>query len=266
VLNSNYLIAQSTEDFESETPGMTTFADNGQSFTVTNGPGETTYDIETFTNGGWNGTGTDHQFIDNSSGGALQNDGSSFSITTADGTDITIKSFYLFVSKQNLTTGVSTILTFTGKKNGSTVYTVVKSTGIVDGANFTPNNGFTFIDLSTEGGSDNSNTNVDEIIISATANGDYLALDAFTWGAEVLSINDFEVQQNKAKIFPNPSSDFIQVIGLSKTGSYNLHNILGKRIKKGTISNNEQIDIQYLTNGIYFLKFENGNTIKFIKE
>ncbi len=172
---------QTTENFETETTGSTTFADNGQNFTITNGPGETTYDIEAFTGAGWNGSAPDNKFIDNSGGLPTQNDGSSFTISTTDGTDITIKSFYLFLSKRNLTTGLSTTLTIAGKKNGLTVYTLVKSSGIIDGGNFTPNNGFTFINLATEGGTDNSNSAVDELIISSTNNGDYLALDAIKW-------------------------------------------------------------------------------------
>jgi hypothetical protein len=32
------------------------------------------------------------------------------------------------------------------------------------------------------------------------------------------------------------------------------------------VSNKEYINIENLTNGLYFLKFENGNTLKFIKE
>ncbi|QRM89432.1 T9SS type A sorting domain-containing protein [Lacinutrix sp. WUR7] len=36
--------------------------------------------------------------------------------------------------------------------------------------------------------------------------------------------------------------------------------------KKRATTNNKKIDIQNLTNGIYFLKFENGNTLKFIKQ
>lgn len=179
-------IAQTTETFETETIGATTFTDNGQGFTIANGPGETTYDVEFFSGGGWNGSGSDNRFIDNSSGGPTQGDGSSFTITTTDGADITIKNFYLFVAKRDLSTGVSSSLTFTGKNGGSTVYSFTKSSGIVDGGSFTPNNGFTFIDFSTEGGADNSNTHVDELVISSTNNGDYLALDAFTW--DVVSV------------------------------------------------------------------------------
>lgn len=182
IVGRQFTIAQTTEDFEAETTGATTFSDNGQNFTITNGPGETTYDIEFYASGGWNGTAVDNKFIDNSSGGPPTGDGSSFTITTTDGTDIYLKSFYLFVSNRSLSnSGQPTTLTFVGKKDGATVFTVTKTTGIVDGSTFSPNNGFTFIDFSVEGGSDNSNTAMDEIVISSTNNADYLALDAFRW-------------------------------------------------------------------------------------
>ena len=68
------------------------------------------------------------------------------------------------------------------------------------------------------------------------------------------------------KIFPNPSSDFIQISGLTKTENYRIYNIIGAEINNGNVSDNEKIDVKNLTSGLYFLKFENGNTIKFIKE
>ncbi|MCF7569671.1 T9SS type A sorting domain-containing protein [Sabulilitoribacter arenilitoris] len=267
LLNGNSLFAQSTEDFESEATSGTTFTDSGQNFTITNGAGESTYDIEFFSNGGWNGTAVDNKFIDNSSGTPTQNDGTSFIITTTDGTDITIKSLYIFVSTRALANPSST-LTIVGKKDGEVtpVFTITKNSGFSNVETFSPNNGFTLIDFSTEGGIDNSDKNVDELIISATANGDYLALDALTWGAEVLSTNNFEFEQNKAKIFPNPSSDRITVSGLKKDENYKIYNVLGTEIIDGIIANNKKIDIKNLTSGMYFLKFENGNSIKFLKE
>lgn len=41
---------------------------------------------------------------------------------------------------------------------------------------------------------------------------------------------------------------------------------VGQEVIKGSINNDEQIDIRNFTNGLYFLKLENGNSIKFIKE
>ena len=177
--------SQTTEDFETETIGGTTFSDNGQNFVITNGPGESTYNVETFASGGWNGTAPDNRFLDNSGAGwagAPLNDGTSFTISTSDGADILVNRLYLFLSTRTLQVASST-LTITGKKDGLTVYTIVKSTGFSSPVTFTPNNGFTLIDFSTEGGSDNSNTAVDELFFSTTGNGDYAAVDGINWEA-----------------------------------------------------------------------------------
>ncbi|MGR7813226.1 T9SS type A sorting domain-containing protein [Lacinutrix undariae] len=185
--------AQTTEAFEYETGGSTSFTDNGQIFNIssedplelfnifksgTNDNGST----DTGLGFGWGGSSVDDQFIDNtgSSNNNGLNNGSTFTIETNDGTDISVKSFYLFVSDR-IQNPATTTVTITGKKDGSTVYTIVKSSGFFNGA-YSPNNGFTLIDLATQGGSDNSNIAVDEIVVASTSNADYLALDAFTWG------------------------------------------------------------------------------------
>ncbi|RLJ64494.1 putative secreted protein (Por secretion system target) [Lacinutrix venerupis] len=80
-----------------------------------------------------------------------------------------------------------------------------------------------------------------------------------------LSTNKFELD-NAFKIYPNPSNDYIYILGLTGIEKYTIYNVLGAKIKKGVISNNEKIDIRDFTNGLYFLKFENGNTIKFLIE
>ena len=80
-----------------------------------------------------------------------------------------------------------------------------------------------------------------------------------------LSIDDLNFE-NKFSLFPNPSSDFISVSNLKSNESYLIVNQLGQKVKKGIISNNKQIDIRNFTNGLYFLIFDNENTIKFIKE
>ena len=80
-----------------------------------------------------------------------------------------------------------------------------------------------------------------------------------------LSTPDFEQDNNTIKFYPNPSSDFIQISGLTKAMNYSLYNILGAKLSEGTVSNDENIAVQDLTNGVYILKFENGSTIKFMK-
>ena len=80
-----------------------------------------------------------------------------------------------------------------------------------------------------------------------------------------LSINEF-AQKNLIKLFPNPTTDFIQISGLIKDEKYSVSNISGSVIKKEIITNNAKIDVRDFSNGLYFLKFDNGNTIKFIKK
>lgn len=79
-----------------------------------------------------------------------------------------------------------------------------------------------------------------------------------------LSIDD---QINaKISLFPNPASNYVSVTGLKNKANYTIYNVLGAKINAGTITVDGKIDIQNLTNGVYLLKFDGGNTLKFIKE
>mgnify|MGYP006083993891 CR=1 FL=1 len=260
----NKVNAQSTEDFESEVVNATSFTDNGQSFTISNNATGNTFSIQTWQDAGWNGTSIDQIFVDNKSRDN-NNNGTSFIITTTDGKDIVIESLYCFLSTDSLDNTVNSILTIEGKKDGATMYTITKNSGFSDVKTFSPNNGYNFIDFSTEGGSDNSNTNVDQLVFTATNDGDYISLDAFTWNTENLSTNDFEINRT-FRIFPNPTTEYIQVSGLSKIENYTIYNTLGTVVNRGIIYDNEKIEVANYPNGFYFLKLENGNTIKFLKE
>lgn len=96
----------------------------------------------------------------------------------------------------------------------------------------------------------------------------FIQMDNFSSGTEnnVLGTNEISSSLTEFFIYPNPSSEFIQISSLNTQKSYKIYNILGAEIKNGFISSNEQIDIREFTNGLFFLKFDNGNTIKFIKK
>jgi Concanavalin A-like lectin/glucanases superfamily/Secretion system C-terminal sorting domain len=81
-----------------------------------------------------------------------------------------------------------------------------------------------------------------------------------------LSLNDLAVNNAQYVLFPNPSTDFIEIQGLSKTETYNLYDVLGNKLNLGGIVKGDKIDIRHLASGLYFLKFNSGSTIKFIKE
>lgn len=81
-----------------------------------------------------------------------------------------------------------------------------------------------------------------------------------------LAISSFNSINSSIQIFPNPSSDFIQIASLNKTENYKIYNVLGTLIKTGSIENQMKINIQTLTNGMYFLKLDSGKAFKFFKE
>lgn len=105
--------------------------------------------------------------------------------------------------------------------------------------------------------------NVTSFVVSTTT-PIALGFDNLVLNSSTLSTNDFTLKT--IKIFPNPSSDFIEITGPTVIENYEIYNTLGQEIKKGIVLENKKINIQNLTNGIYFLKFDNGNPIKFIKK
>lgn len=78
-------------------------------------------------------------------------------------------------------------------------------------------------------------------------------------------ISEASVTQNLL-VFPNPANNVLNVDSKTEM-NMSIINILGKTIQKQTLSiGSNQIDVSILTSGIYFIKAENGATIKFVKE
>lgn len=83
----------------------------------------------------------------------------------------------------------------------------------------------------------------------------------------IVSINEYGGSNINIKIYPNPASDYITISGIKKrTENYEVYNLIGQKMREGIISNEERIDIQNLSKGIYLLKFEGENTLIFIRE
>ncbi|MFK5891548.1 MAG: T9SS type A sorting domain-containing protein [Flavobacteriaceae bacterium] len=81
-----------------------------------------------------------------------------------------------------------------------------------------------------------------------------------------LGIDIFKNENDNTNIYPNPSNNFIQISGFNNARIYTVYNNLGYKVKSGSINKNKKISIQNLANGLYFMKFDNGYTLKFIKE
>ena len=81
-----------------------------------------------------------------------------------------------------------------------------------------------------------------------------------------LSISNSKTNKTSLNIYPNPANNLIAVSGLTKNETYIIYNVIGTVAKQGITYNSEKINIHNLNKGLYFLKVNNSNAIKFIKE
>ncbi|GAB1856251.1 hypothetical protein MHTCC0001_10860 [Flavobacteriaceae bacterium MHTCC 0001] len=163
-----------SKDFEAETVGATSFTSSTQSFSITGSNAE----IGTYANGGWNGTIADDQYIDNDAD-TDANDGGEIKILTG-GTGIYVRSFYVWSAEDDLTRSATANLTVTGRRANVDQFTFTKTSGFNISSS---ESGFTKIDLKIEGSADYSTTLIDELVLSNTGIYEYIAIDAFEWGA-----------------------------------------------------------------------------------
>ena len=72
--------------------------------------------------------------------------------------------------------------------------------------------------------------------------------------------------KSRIKTYPNPSTNYIGLSGLMETKNYIIYNMTGKELARGSVSYDNKIDIRFLVNGLYLLKLDDFEIIKFIKE
>ena len=103
------------------------------------------------------------------------------------------------------------------------------------------------------------------------ANDEFLYISEFLgdsilkYPLPLLSTQDITANKTLA-VLPNPVKDYISISNLSEKQNYVISNELGQVILKGTISNNEKIDISDFSSGLYFMTLENSKTLKILKK
>ncbi|APY11734.1 hypothetical protein BWZ22_11015 [Seonamhaeicola sp. S2-3] len=259
--------SQSTETFEDEVVESNTFTDNGLTFNISSNNNDETYDIYNCSDCGWNGSTVDDQFIDNTGGLNGPGNGTNLIVKTNDGTDIKVSSFYVFCSNVSLQNFSSGYLTIEGKKDNNTVFTITKNSGFSNVDIFSPNNGFTFIDLSTEGGVDYSNTPIDELVFTGTQQLDYISLDAFVWdyATPPLSSDNITNLNNSFKVYQDANHDILNIKTEIKEYSYVLYNIQGQVLLKNKNNTSNTINVSKLSPGTYILKILSENKSHTVK-
>jgi len=96
-----------------------------------------------------------------------------------------------------------------------------------------------------------------------------IGLDDLSWTCySTLNVENFET--NNLKIYPNPIKGNTLNADVKSTTSYQIYDILGKKILSGTVTtSNKKINVSSLKKGIYILKLETSNgsvTKKLIRE
>jgi predicted RecA/RadA family phage recombinase len=75
-----------------------------------------------------------------------------------------------------------------------------------------------------------------------------------------LSTQDFDLNDLSFKVYPNPVDSLLEA---DQVGDYTIFNLNGQKLIE--IKNSSKIDVQSLSRGIYIIKNEKGNSLKFIK-
>jgi len=102
-------------------------------------------------------------------------------------------------------------------------------------------------------------------------NGDALYISEFganrivKYTSPVFGVEENQVGNSRLVLSPNPTVDFVQVTGLRNASSYTIYNSIGTQVNTGTIANNQKVSVMNLPTGVYFIRFEDGNALKFIK-
>ncbi len=264
LLISTFTFAQtSTEHFETETNGSTSFTDNGVIFNILSTVA--TYDILTASGFGWNGTTADNKFIDNTGTATSQYADSSMSIKTTSNL-FKVNRFWVYLSDRLNVLSAPGTLTITGKLSGVTKFSQTKTTGFATSLGST--NGFTLIDMTNLNGQNYSNIIIDQLTLTIGGDFRYMAFDAFTWVKDsnlVLATNDIKASKKELSIYPNPTNGSLHIKTEQNTKA-EVYSIDGKLIKAIDLKKGEnETNISEFTNGTYILKTPSEST-KIIKK
>jgi uncharacterized protein YkuJ len=88
----------------------------------------------------------------------------------------------------------------------------------------------------------------------------------YYWSEPKVGISEIKTDNVSVSVYPNPVSTQLHVnIGTPKTVDYAIYNIIGQIILQGKLQESSIINVESLSNGMYFLKID-GKTVKIVKE
>ncbi|MGJ8660968.1 MAG: T9SS type A sorting domain-containing protein [Bacteroidota bacterium] len=81
----------------------------------------------------------------------------------------------------------------------------------------------------------------------------------------LLTLTTDEIFIPKINAYPNPASSFISLSNFNQNTNYKILDMSGTEVSNGQISADKKIDIKNLSNGLYYIKTEKGDVVKFVK-
>ncbi|WP_316790812.1 MBG domain-containing protein [Pedobacter frigoris] len=175
---------QTLETFETATTSVQSFTSGGKTFNLSSPYG---FSVVQFAGLGYN---LSNKFIHATD--PIPANGNSYgqtgTMTVTSGTFKLNNLWIYFTGDAAQSPGVTTngsagFVTFRGKLGGATQFTVVKNTTGAHLGFGLPGNGFININFATEGGSNNTNIEIDQLEIQLSNNYDYFAIDNFNFQA-----------------------------------------------------------------------------------
>ena len=111
-----------------------------------------------------------------------------------------------------------------------------------------------------------SATHIRMEVLSNFNDSEYTSFSEIAFASNnILSTEQFELIKS-IKVYPNPVSEFLKISELNKSEEYKIYDITGSEISNGNVSSEEKLNVKDFPKGLYFIKFDNRNTLKFLKE
>lgn len=75
-----------------------------------------------------------------------------------------------------------------------------------------------------------------------------------------------EKETQEVSLFPNPTRGMMTITNTDNVHSYEVFNIVGQKITANILNTNNTINLTSQRNGVYFVKFDTGTTLRVIKK
>jgi len=99
--------------------------------------------------------------------------------------------------------------------------------------------------------------------IQTVSNSQVVLSPVIEYTSGVLSVND--VVSNSFNVYPNPTTNFINVPTRLLNTNYNIYNLLGSKVNSG-VFNSDELSLINLEKGVYILKVDGYKAITIIKK